>query len=100
MRIDVQDLRRCGDQTRAYAEYRVFSTLKNFGDAVRHASVTLGPDESDDGGSGGIVCRATITMANGQHIEAVADGRHAYAAIDRVASRIQSLINPRPSAVT
>ena len=48
MRIDVQD-GVYGDQTRAYAEYRIFSTLKNFGDIVRQATVTLTP--TPDGGT-------------------------------------------------
>jgi ribosome-associated translation inhibitor RaiA len=99
MRIEVHDLRGDGEQTRAYAEYRVFWTLKHFGDIVRHAFVTLMPADQDHG-RGGVVCRVTITMTNDRHVEATAHARHAYAAIDRVATRVQSLMARQPSAAT
>ena len=100
MRIDVRDRHGCDDQTRAYAEYRVFSTLRHFADVVRHGVVTLAPGDPDAGDGGGLVCRVRITMTNGRHVEATARARHAYAAIDRVAARIQVLMERQLSAVT
>ncbi len=80
-----------GDQTRAYAEYRLFSTLKHFGDLVQHATVTLTPD-----GRGAVVCRVVIEMANNRRTEAAAGGRHPYGAIDRVAQKLESSMQELP----
>lgn len=42
MRIEATDIGRTfGRQTRAYAEYRVFSSLAGFSDVVREAAVSL-----------------------------------------------------------
>lgn len=92
MRIDVQGRRDFGDQTRAYAEYRVFSMLRNVAGIVRHVSVTLAPDDHTHGGAGGVVCGVRITMTDGRRLETTARGRHAYGAIDRVAGRIRPLM--------
>jgi hypothetical protein len=44
MRIAVTDIGRTfGRQTRAYAEYRIFSSLARFSDVVREANVALTP---------------------------------------------------------
>jgi ribosome-associated translation inhibitor RaiA len=99
MRIEVQSCGDFGDQTRAYAEYRVFSMLRNFGAAVRHASVTLAPEGEEHGERNNVVCRVTVTMTDDRHLETAARGRYAYGAIDRAAHRIRSLIAEQPLAV-
>ena len=44
MKIEVSDIARTfGRQTRAYAEYRIFSSLARFSDVVREAEVSLMP---------------------------------------------------------
>jgi ribosome-associated translation inhibitor RaiA len=91
MRIDVHGRRDFGDQTRAYAEYRVFSMLKNFGGVVRHVSVTLAQNDRQ-AGTRGVVCRVRITLTNDRHLETRGSGRHPYGAIDRVAERIRPLM--------
>jgi|SoiMethySBSTD1v2_1073268.scaffolds.fasta_scaffold00205_5 ribosome-associated translation inhibitor RaiA len=100
MRIDVQD-GVYGDQTRAYAEYRIFSTLKNFGDIVRQATVTLTPSEStaDARDEAVVVCRVTIHMTHDRRAEAAATGRHPYGAIDRAAQRVELLMKKNGGSV-
>jgi ribosome-associated translation inhibitor RaiA len=93
VRIEVQNRSDFGDQTRAYAEYRVFSTLRHFGDRVQHASVTLSPKPNDDGHAD-VVCSVSITMAHHQRVEASACARHAYGAIDRAADEVYQLMKP------
>ena len=99
MRIDVHDRGDFGDQTRAYAEYRVFSMLRNFSGVVRHVSVALAPDDRDNSSGEGVVCRTTLTMTNGGRLETLSRGRHACAAIDDAASRTRALMEGQPSAV-
>jgi ribosome-associated translation inhibitor RaiA len=99
MRIEVEGRREFGEQTRAYAEYRVFSMLRNFDGIVQRVSVTLARDDHASGDGDEVVCRVTITMTNDRHLEAAARGHHPYGAIDEVASRIRSLMARRPSAV-
>jgi|SRR5689334_12085905 len=86
MRIAVTDIGRVfGRQTRAYAEYRVFSSLAHFGDVVNEAEVTLMPLVFD----GSIArCRVVVTVAGGHRLRASAKGRHVYDAINRAARRI------------
>lgn len=100
MRIDVHAHCDCDDQTRAYAEYRVFSALRHFSDIVREATVMLMPTDADSTDRPGVACRVVITMTHDRHLETAARGRHAYAVIDRVAGRIQSLMDRQPSGVS
>jgi hypothetical protein len=86
MRIAVTDLGRAfGRQTRAYAEYRVFSSLARFGGVVREADVSLTPLTLD----GSIArCYVAVTLEDGRRMRVGAKGRHVYDAINRAALRI------------
>ena len=85
MRIEVTDIGRTfGRQTRAYAEYRVFSSLAPFSDVVREATVSLTP--AARGRS--VVCSVVVDVQTGVPVRAAARGRHAYDAINRAADRL------------
>jgi hypothetical protein len=85
MKIAVTDIsRRFGRQTRAYAEYRIFSGLATFGDVVRGATVSLAPGARDHS----VVCSVLVALDTGLPVEVSARGRHAYDAINRVADRL------------
>jgi hypothetical protein len=99
VRVEVQARAEFGEQTRAYAEYRVFSALRSFSDVVRHVSLSLARDERQGSDAEGVICRATLAMTNGGSVETFARGRHACAAIDALANRTRALIARQPSAV-
>lgn len=85
MNIEVIDIARAfGRQTRAYAEYRIFSSLARFAPHVREVAVSLTPDDTGRG----VLCSVAVTFASGTPVRCNARGRHAYDAIDRVARRI------------
>ena len=85
MRIEATDIGRTfGRQTRAYAEYRVFSSLAGFSDVVREAAVSLTP--AARGRS--VVCSVTVDVEKGAPVRVTARGHHAYDAINRVAARL------------
>jgi hypothetical protein len=96
MRIDVYDDHALfDDQTRAYAEYRVFASLATSGDVVQHAIVTLAPvDPSGAHPTTGTkaLCTVAIRTGSGRYTEVCAPGRHPYEAIDRAAARIKQLL--------
>jgi hypothetical protein len=70
-------------QTRAYAEYRAFSTLVGRDEVVGDVKVTLtrGPADGTEF-EGNVACTIAVEMA-GDFVEVQAVARHAYAAIDR-----------------
>jgi len=85
MKIDVTDIARTfGRQTRAYAEYRIFSSLARFSDVVREAAVSLTPAAKGHT----VVCSVLVGFEGGMPVRITARGRHAYDAINRVAHRI------------
>ena len=85
MRIEVTDIARTfSRQTRAYAEYRIFSSLARFSDVVREAAVSLTPAA----GGHAVLCSVVVGFEMGMPIRLTARGRHAYDAINRVAHRI------------
>jgi ribosome-associated translation inhibitor RaiA len=85
MRIEVTDIGRTfGRQTRAYAEYRMSSSLAPFDDVVREATVSL--TSAARGRS--IVCSVLVGVKTGVPLRVSARGRHAYDAINRVADRL------------
>jgi hypothetical protein len=95
MKIDVTDIARTfGRQTRAYAEYRIFSSLAGFGDVVQEAAVSLTP--AVRGRS--VVCSVLVGFATGVPVRVIARGRHAYDAINRVAHRIGPALRRRTDA--
>lgn len=86
MRIAVTDVGRTfGRQTRAYAEYRIFSSLARFSPVVREVDVSLTPAGRTDGL--GAVCVVVIIVGDGLRVQVRAVGRHAYDAINRAAQR-------------
>jgi len=85
MRIEATDIGRAfGRQTRAYAEYRIFSSLAQFSEVVRQAKVSLAP--AARGRS--VVCSVLVDIETGVPVRVIARGRHAYDAINRVADRV------------
>ena len=85
MNIEVTDVGRTfGRQTRAYAEYRIFSSLARFSDVVRAAAISLRPAAKD----GSVVCSVLVGPEVGVPMRVTARGRHAHDAINRVAARL------------
>ena len=85
MKIAVTNVGRTfGRQTRAYADYRVFSSLARFSDIVQKATVSL--TASPEGQS--VVCCVAVTAEGGTRIRVTARGRHAYEAINRASERV------------
>lgn len=66
-------------QTRAYAEYRLFSRLAGAPDIVDHALVAL----RGGGSQGAARCAITITLRSGELCTASARAQHIYDAIDQ-----------------
>jgi len=96
VRIEVYDENRCFDhQTRVYAEYRVFSNLVAFPDAVQNVAVTLArvhPSDAHPTPGAMALCSIAITPGPDGRVEVSARGRHPYEAIDRAATRIRQLL--------
>ena len=79
-------------QTRAYAEFRVFSQLTAERGSVASAVVTLqqsGTRERE------ISCRIIAVTSNGDTVEATASGSHPYAAIDGAVADIAHALRLR-----
>lgn len=93
MRIAVADIGRAfGRQTRAYAEYRIFSTLACFSDVVREAHVELLPLPRERHAAR---CRVILVVEGGHRLCVSARGRHAYDAINKAARRVSDVVNRR-----
>lgn len=92
MRISVTDIG-CtfGRQTRAYAEYRIFSSVARFGDVVHEAGVSLTSRRA----GGAARCIVSLTMGDGGRLCVSARGRHVYDAINRAAARIGDAVRRR-----
>jgi len=91
MKIQVTEIARTfGRQTRAYAEYRIFSSLARFS-IVQEATVSLTPD--DRGRT--VVCSVVVGLDRGMSVRVSARGRHAYDAVNRVAQRIGPAVRRR-----
>lgn len=78
-------------QTRAYAEYRVFSKLTTERACARNATVTL-DCVRDSAGPRTVVCTITVVTVDGHVVHATAVDQHPCAAIDLAASRIGPMI--------
>ncbi len=90
MKIAVTDIGRAfGRQTRAYAEYRVFSSLARLSDVVQDATVSLTPPTVTEPS---VVCDVSVTVQQGTQVRVTARGRHAYDAINRAAERINNAL--------
>jgi ribosome-associated translation inhibitor RaiA len=87
MRIAVTDVGRTfGRQTRAYAEYRIFSSLARFSRVVHDVDVSLTSTRLTHGSTA--LCVVVVTVGDGSRLHVRARGRHAYDAINRAARRI------------
>jgi hypothetical protein len=85
MRIEATDIGRAfGRQTRAYAEYRIFSSLAQFSEVVREAEVSLAPAARGRA----VVCSVLVAVETSAPVRVTARGHHAYDAINRVAVRL------------
>jgi ribosome-associated translation inhibitor RaiA len=86
MRIVVTEVGRSfGGQTRAYAEYRIFSSLVRFSDVVREADIRLTPQAADGCTAG---CRVSVTVEGGHCLCVSGLGAHVYGAIDQATQRL------------
>jgi hypothetical protein len=91
VRIAVSDAGRVfGRQTRAYAEYRIFSRLARFGDIVRQADISLSALPTD---SADVLCRVVVAVGDGRCLRVAARGRHVHEAINRAAQRIGDAVH-------
>ena len=90
MRIDVRTGQGPFDeQTRAYAEFRIFSALARFGRRIDAATMVL-TRLSD--GAGWITCGVSIAFAGGGRLRVRSRGGHAYDAINRAVDRVSDLL--------
>ena len=89
MKLSVTDVGcTLGRQTRAYAEYRIFSSVARFSHVVHEARISL---KSRRGG-GAARCVVSLTVDDGGRLRVSAGGRHAYDAINRAAARISEAL--------
>jgi hypothetical protein len=110
MRIVICDGENCfDDQTHAYAEYRVFSSLAGETTSIRTVLVTLagarGAAPAPPEG-GRAACSVAVTTTGGRRAEVRAVAAHPYAAIDRAAGLIRRALRrhrdvraPEPAVV-
>jgi hypothetical protein len=85
VRINVTDIGSAfGRQTKAYAEYRIFSSVARFSETVHEANISLTSKRA----GGAARCVVSLTVGGGGHLRVSARGRHAYDAINRAAGRI------------
>lgn len=83
IRIDVSAAGGSFDgQTRAYAEYRLFSRLAPLRARVDHATIAL-LDPRDAGDGVRAICTITIALHRGARVRVSARAPHIYDAIDR-----------------
>jgi ribosome-associated translation inhibitor RaiA len=96
MRLTVVDIGRTfSTQTRAYAEYRIFSSVARFSDVVHDANISLTLTRAH----GAARCVVSLTVDDGGRLRISARGRHVYDAIDRAGDRIGEELR-RHTAVT
>jgi hypothetical protein len=95
MRIDVTDEDASATaQARAYAEYRLFTTLARHARCIQQVGVVLGHVNRN-----GVTVRATcvvnVVLEPSGSAVVRAHGRHVHGAIDRAAERMAALIGRR-----
>ena len=81
-------------QTRAYAEYRVFSSLARFGADVCETTVSLEPPRV----GAYAACQIAVSLCSGIRVRVRARGRHLHVAIDKAAGRAGHLVQRRVRA--
>lgn len=97
MRIDVHGTgHHFDDQTRAYAEYRVFSTLAPLADVVEQVGISLvraAAARETSTARDVYACSVSITLRSGRQLGVASLARHAYMAIDCAARDIATVAN-------
>ena len=78
-------------QIRAYAEYRLFTTLARHTGAIRSVRILLGSSEPQAGGA--VTCEVDVALQASGSARVVAYGPHMHAAIDLAAERIGYVID-------
>jgi ribosome-associated translation inhibitor RaiA len=76
---------------RAYAEYRIFTTLARHARAIRRVCVILGHPDPQAGGAVG--CEVEVGLHASGSVRVLGHGPHVHAAIDRAAERIGHVID-------
>jgi hypothetical protein len=101
MRPTVHDPRFQFDrQTRAYAEYRVFSALTPAAAGTTSISITLGREHDDAATHGApAACLVRLIADNGEVLETRAAAHHPYAAIDRATELMLAALQDRAARV-
>ena len=93
MKIEVTHIARAfSRQTRAYAEYQVFSSLAPFSDAVRDATISLTPTARGHS----VLCSVLVGLESGVRARVTARGRHPYDAINRAAHKVGRVLRRHP----
>jgi ribosome-associated translation inhibitor RaiA len=82
-------------QARAYAEYRLFSTLARYARVIRSVRVVLRQVERQKGADR-VTCAVDLVLEPSGSARARAQGRHTLGAIDRAAERIGYLMKRSP----
>jgi ribosome-associated translation inhibitor RaiA len=77
-----------GRQTRAYAEYRIFSSVARFSHVVHEARISLKSRRA----GGAARCVVSLTVDDGGRLRVSAGGRHVYDAINRAAARVSEAL--------
>lgn len=80
------------DRLRAYAEYRLFTSVARHGTLVRGAAIVV---KRESAGERRFVCTIALDLGPAGRIKTQARGRHTDAAIDRVAERAAWLLDRR-----
>lgn len=89
MRIAVTAHHGFDDQTRAYAEFRMFAALARRHDLVGHVSITL---RHRAAAPPAVRCLVAMTLADGTRVRVTGRGTHPYGAIDRAAARVADVM--------
>ena len=78
-------------EIRAYAEYRLFTTLARHARVIRRVLVILGAPNAQ--AAGAVTCEVDVSLQASGSTRVLAHGPHMHAAIDLAAARIGSVID-------
>ena len=78
-------------QIRAYAEYRLFTTLARHARVIQRVCVILGSPDPQTGGA--LTCEVDVSLRASGSARVLAQGPHMHAAIDGAAERIGYVID-------
>jgi ribosome-associated translation inhibitor RaiA len=94
MRIEVVDGGWTTPQARAYAEYRLFTTLARHARVIRSVRVNLERSQRKHGAEE-VICEVDVGLEPSGSVRTRANGGQPHGAIDRAAERIGDLLNRR-----